>query len=56
MFLTTVISLDESDKDDYYNIYMEQYLAVASYDGEDAVQLKFSSGDKLNVIDKEADG
>ena len=50
------IPLDQSGEDDYYNIYLEQYLAVASYNAEDTGQLKFPAGAKLSVIDKEEDG
>ena len=56
LLLATLIHLDKGDKDDYYNIYLEQYLAVSSYNAEDDGQLKFSSGTKMCVIDKEADG
>ena len=52
----TWILLDQSGEDDYYNIYLEQYLAVASYNAEDTGQLKFPAGAKLSVIDKEEDG
>ena len=53
---TNLIPLDQSGEDDYYNIYLEQYLAVASYNAEDTGQLKFPAGAKLSVIDKEEDG
>ena len=48
--------IGQHEDDDYYNVYLEQYLAVASYNAEDPSQLMFSSGATLSVIDKEEDG
>ena len=53
---TNLIPLDQSGEDEYYNIYLEQYLAVASYNAEDSGELKFPAGAKLSVIDKMEDG